>query len=85
MGICATGQEYYDRPALAIMLCSFEPNSFQVFSGLREPADLERIPMHFEGIPANFAVVHADPRTLQGDAGEQAAIPRIGVELLLPE
>jgi len=62
MGICATGQEHYDHPALAIMLCSFEPGSFQVFSGLRAPADLERIPMHFEGIPANFAVVHADPR-----------------------
>jgi len=67
MGICATGQEYYDRPALAIMLCSFEPNSFQVFSGLREPADLERIPMHFEGIPANFAVIHADPRNVNLD------------------
>jgi len=62
MGICATGQEYYDRPALAIMLCNFEPGRFQVFSGLRSPEDLERIPMHFEGIPANFAVLHADPR-----------------------
>ena len=63
MGVCATGSEYYDRPALAVMLCSFEPGSFQVFSGLRSPEDLERLPMHFEGIPANFAVVHADPRT----------------------
>ncbi len=67
MGICATGQEYYDQPALAIMLCSFEPGSFQVFSGLRAPADLERIPMHFEGIPANFAVIHADPRNANLD------------------
>ena len=23
MGVCATGREYYDRPAMAIMLCSF--------------------------------------------------------------
>ena len=67
MGVCATGREYYDRPAMAIMLCSFEPGSFQVFSGLRAPEDLERIPMHFEGIPANFAVVHADPRTANLD------------------
>ena len=67
MGVCATGCEYYDRPAMAIMLCSFEPGSFQVFSGLRAPEDLERIPMHFEGIPANFAVVHADPRTANLD------------------
>jgi small ligand-binding sensory domain FIST len=49
------------------MLCSFEPGSFQVFSGLRSPEDLERLPMHFEGIPANFAVVHADPRTANLD------------------
>ena len=67
MGVCATGLEYYDRPAMAVMLCSFEPGSFQVFSGLRAPEDLERIPMHFEGIPANFAVVHADPRTANLD------------------
>ena len=46
MGVCASGREYYDRPAMAIMVCSFEPGSFQVFSGLRSPQDLERIPMH---------------------------------------
>ncbi len=67
MGVCATGCEYYDQPAIAIMLCSFEPGSFQVFSGLRSPQDLERLPMHFEGVPANFAVVHADPRTANLD------------------
>lgn len=67
MGICASGREFYDRPAMAVMLCSFEPGSFQVFSGLRSPEDLERLPMHFEGIPANFAIVHADPRTVNLD------------------
>jgi len=67
MGVCATGREFYDRPAMAVMLCSFEPESFQVFSGLRSPEDIERLPMHFEGIPANFAVVHADPRTVNLD------------------
>ncbi len=67
MGVCATGREYYDRPAIAVMLCSFEPDSFEVFSGLRSPEDLERLPMHFEGVPANFAVVHADPRTANLD------------------
>ncbi len=67
MGVCATGEEFYDRPAIAVMLCSFEPGSFEVFSGLRSPEDLERLPMHFEGVPANFAVVHADPRTANLD------------------
>ncbi|HZP92653.1 MAG TPA: FIST N-terminal domain-containing protein [Burkholderiales bacterium] len=62
MGICASGVEHYDRPAVAIMLCAFDPGSFRVFSGVRAPQDLERVPLHFEGLPANFAIVHADPR-----------------------
>ena len=65
MGICATGREYYDRPALAIMLCAFEPRSFRVFSGVRAPQDFERLSLHFNGVPANFAVVHGDPRNAQ--------------------
>jgi small ligand-binding sensory domain FIST len=65
MGICATGREFYDRPAIAIMLCAFAPGSFRVFSGVRAPQDLERVPMHFDGVPANFAVIHADPRNAQ--------------------
>lgn len=65
MGICASGTEFYDRPAIAIMLCAFEPESFRVFSGVRAPQDLERAQLHFGGVPANFAVVHADPRSAQ--------------------
>jgi small ligand-binding sensory domain FIST len=65
MGICATGREFYERPALAIMLCAFDPAAFRVFSGLRAPADFERLDLHFNGVPANFAVVHGDPRNTQ--------------------
>jgi small ligand-binding sensory domain FIST len=65
MGVCATGQEFYDRPAIAIMLGAFPEGSFRVFSGLRAPQDLERLAWHFNGVPANFAVVHADPRNAQ--------------------
>ena len=65
MGVVATGREYYDEPAIAIMLCAFEPDSFRVFSGVRAPQDLERQPLHFGGVPANFAIVHADPRNAQ--------------------
>lgn len=67
MGICASGHEFYDRPAVAIMLCAFEPGTFRVFSGVRAPQDLERVSLHFEGVPANFAIVHADPRNAQLD------------------
>lgn len=65
MGVCATGREFYDKPALAIMLCAFDPRSFRVFSGVRAPQDLERLDLHFDGVPANFAVVHGDPRNAQ--------------------
>ena len=65
MGVVGTGREYYDEPALAIMLCAFEDASFRVFSGVRTPQDLERQPLHFGGLPANFAIVHGDPRNAQ--------------------
>jgi len=65
MGVFGTGREYYDEPALAIMLCAFDDASFRVFSGVRAPQDLERQPLHFGGLPANFAIVHGDPRNAQ--------------------
>lgn len=33
VGIAASGVEYFDEPALALMLCELPPGSFQVFSG----------------------------------------------------
>jgi small ligand-binding sensory domain FIST len=65
MGVIATGREYYDEPAVAIMLCTFEEGGFRVFSGLRSPPDLERQSLHLGGLPANFAIVHGDPRNAQ--------------------
>ncbi len=60
-GVSATGAEYHHRPAISIMLCSFNAAHFRVFSGLRAPPDLERLSLHFGDAPANFAVVHGDP------------------------
>jgi small ligand-binding sensory domain FIST len=65
MGVIATRREYYDEPAIAIMLCTFEDGGFRVFSGLRSPPDLERLPLHLGELPANFAIVHGDPRNAQ--------------------
>jgi small ligand-binding sensory domain FIST len=65
MGVIATGREYYDEPAIALMLCAFDAEDFRVFSGLRSPPDLERQSLHLGGLPANFAVVHGDPRNAQ--------------------
>jgi small ligand-binding sensory domain FIST len=63
LGICASGQEYLDEPALAIMCCNFNEDSFRVFSGLRTPRDVARSPLKWDGAAASFAVVHADPNT----------------------
>ncbi|MEW5882527.1 MAG: FIST N-terminal domain-containing protein [Pseudomonadota bacterium] len=61
-GICATGVEYTDEPALAVMLASFAPGSFNVFSGTQRPPALGLATP--SGAPTAFtALVHADPNT----------------------
>lgn len=53
MGICARGVEYFDVPALAVMVCDIPQSSFQVFSGLSP----------LLGFQATTAQVHADIQT----------------------
>ncbi|MFN3565530.1 MAG: FIST N-terminal domain-containing protein [Burkholderiaceae bacterium] len=61
-GICATGVEYTDEPALAVMLASFAAGSFNVFSGTQRPPALGLATP--SGAPTAFtALVHADPDT----------------------
>ena len=55
VGIAASGVEYFDEPALALMLCSLPREQFQVFSGARPLA----------GFDAHTALVHADPNTVE--------------------
>ncbi len=63
MGICATGVEYYDRPAVAAMVGEFPPDSFRVFPALVK--DLEELSAEDERWVAEnrpyLALVHADP------------------------
>jgi small ligand-binding sensory domain FIST len=53
IGIAASGVEYFDEPALALMLCELPRDQFRVFSGARPLA----------GFTAHTAQVHADPAT----------------------
>jgi len=53
VGIAASGVEYFDEPALALMLCELPPEQFRVFSGAQPLA----------GFAAYTAQVHADPAT----------------------
>lgn len=61
IGVCASGREYLDEPAIAAMVGDFEPGSFRLYSGIGEAADADRAPLQCGGAPANFAIVHADP------------------------
>ena len=55
MGIVASGVEYMDEPALAVMVTDLRADQYRVFSGRsRAPEDPGA---------AHFAVVHADPNT----------------------
>ena len=53
VGIAVNNAEYFDEPALAVMLCNVAPAHYRVFSGVSPlPADW-----------ADAALVHADPAT----------------------
>ncbi len=65
LGVCATGQEYLDQPAVAAMVGDFEPDSFKVFSGIASEDDVRRLELKCGGSQAAFAIVHADPTSAQ--------------------
>lgn len=54
VGIAASGAEYWDEPALAIMLCDLPSEQYQVFSGVAP------LPASWQ---AQTALVHAEPQT----------------------
>lgn len=54
VGIAATNVEYFDEPALAVMLCELPADQYRVFSGVA-PLGL--------GFQAHTALVHADGHT----------------------
>ncbi len=71
IGVCAGGVEYFDEPALAVMLGHLPREQFRLFSG-RQPLG------GAEGFAAHTALVHADPRTpelgaLIGELAERTA------------
>lgn len=58
VGICAHQAEYWDEPALALLLCDVRPEHYRVFSGLA--------PLPAPGTgpwQARTALVHAEPQT----------------------
>jgi small ligand-binding sensory domain FIST len=62
VGVAATGVEYFDEPALALMLCELPAGSFEVFSGAR-PLMGPGSRLSPTETQAHTALVHADPAT----------------------
>jgi small ligand-binding sensory domain FIST len=58
VGIAASGVEYFDEPALALMLAELPREQFRLFSGTQP----------LRGFVAHTAQVHADPATAELDA-----------------
>ncbi len=62
IGILGTGTEYFDEPAMAVLLADFPEGEFSVFSGkARPPQPGSRTPGGAGA--AHFAIVHGDPGT----------------------
>lgn len=60
IGICATGTEYFDQPAMVVLTGDFPKDSFAVFGAGRETPDAAHLLCG--GAPASIAVVHGDPQ-----------------------
>ncbi len=56
VGICANNVEYFDEPALAVMLCDLTPDQYRVFSGVAPLPAAQGI----DGFTAQTALLHAD-------------------------
>lgn len=58
VGIASSNVEYFDEPALAVMLCALPPDQYRVFSGVAPLAVGEGM-----GFEPHTALVHADAGT----------------------
>lgn len=65
LGVCATGREYFDEPAAAVMIGDFDADAFKVFSGIASADDVRRLELKCGGSQCAFALVHADPYNQQ--------------------
>lgn len=77
VGVCTTAQEYYDEPALALLVGSFDPDAFHLVpsqdtSSATWPHALRTV---WEGHAGGVALLHADPT----DSGLPAILGEIAI------
>lgn len=59
--ICGTGSDYFDGPAIAIMICDLPPESIYLVRGVA--GDAETLASWARGHRPAFGIVHGDPRS----------------------
>jgi small ligand-binding sensory domain FIST len=57
-GVCATGVEYFDQPAIVVLTCGLDTDACQFIPAVTKSDDID---LETEG-PAAIGIVHADPR-----------------------
>lgn len=64
LGVCATGQEYFDQPAIVAMVGSLPEDSYRIFSSASTGVEefVERESAWLARHQGSFGMVHADPR-----------------------
>ncbi len=72
IGVCATGIEYIDKPAIAVMIGDFPPESFRVFGPIVGAAQAQTAELGCGDAAASIAVVHGDPTG--GDIAQQISL-----------
>lgn len=73
VGVCATGTEYLQVPAIAVMLGEFGAGDFSVLPLLQNPRDIDTHPLG----DAYFALVHGDPSNARMQALVEALSARL--------
>jgi small ligand-binding sensory domain FIST len=63
MGICTSGQEVYDRPALAMMIGAFPAHAFRIVNSLQDAAQTlpSAVAEWWQDQDYCFALLHGDP------------------------
>jgi small ligand-binding sensory domain FIST len=61
IGVCATGVEYFDRPAIVALAGAFPEDGFRMLPPFGAPSDLPEGLFACGDQDANLAVLHADP------------------------
>ena len=63
MGICCTGQEFYDTPAAAVLIGAFPADAFRVFTGVHDGLEgfVAQFGAWYKAGQVHVAMVHGDP------------------------